>query len=490
MAFAAAPCYDFVMYAAPQSRALYCPKPLHLILDNVTLPRTGLYLVGGSIRDMLLDRPLKDLDLVCQNARAFAETLARSQAVKIIPLGQDHDPPSWRIIFAKHREQCIDLTEMAGPDIFADLGRRDFTANALALRLGRENELIDPFNGVRDIRQGLLRHLKPSTFQDDPLRILRGFRLRTQLHWTIASATMDAMAADASLLSRTAGERVGAELRLILDCPHAYPALRDMAAACILDVLFPEITAMRGCRQNRFHHLDVFEHSLAAIQACEALLADPEPIFSELTQAIQADLGNWRLPWLKLAILLHDAGKPSTRALHPRTQQATFYGHDLLGAQLAHNAAYRLKLSRVETEYLVALIRRHLHTGAILTPQATPKARMRLLRRLGPNVIPAVLLCLADTEATQGPASTPRFRHNTLEQGLRLIRDSLGASKAVLDAPALLSGHDLIALGMRPGPKLGRVLKILREAQDAGEVGSHDEALRLAKTIARQAWRA
>lgn len=474
------------MHAAVNSRALNCPQPLRLILNNVALPRTGLYLVGGSIRDMLLDRPLKDLDLVCQNARAFAETLARSQAIRIIPLGQNHDPPSWRIIFADRREQCIDLTEMAGPDITADLGRRDFTANALAVRLGRESELIDPFNGTRDIRQGLLRHLKASTFQDDPLRILRGFRLRALLNWTIASATMDVMGADAPSLSRTAGERVAQELRLTLGCPHAYPALRDMADACILDVLFPEITAMRGCTQNRFHHLDVFEHSLAAVKACEALLADTEPVFSDLAQAIQTDLENWRLPWLKLAILLHDAGKPGTRALHPRTGQATFYGHDLLGAQLARNIAHRLKLSHAENEFLVGLIRGHLHTGAILTPQATAKARMRLLRRLGPNVIPATLLCLADTQATRGPASSSRFRQNTLEQGLRLIRDSLGASKAVLAAPALISGHDLIALGMQPGPDIGRILKILREAQDAGEVGNRDEALRLAGAIAHR----
>lgn len=487
MAFAAAPCYSGAVHAPLRPHQPHCPKPLVPILDNVALPPAGLYLVGGSIRDMLLDRPLKDLDLVCRNAQTFAESLARSErgATRIIPLGQNHDPPSWRVLFPDQGDQRIDLTEMAGPDIFADLGRRDFTANALALRLDQDNELIDPFNGFRDIRQGLLRHVAPSAFNDDPLRILRGFRLRAQLHWTIAPGSLEAMAAAAPLLAGTAGERAAAELRLILNCSTAYPALRDMADLGVLDVLFPEMTAMRGCGQNRFHHLDVFEHSLEALRACETLLADPESVFGGLAPAIRADLDECRLAWLKLAVLLHDAGKPGTRATHPRTGQPTFYGHDLLGARLARNIAARLKLSRAETEYLANLIRRHLHTGAILTPQATTRARTRLLRRLGPDAVPAALLCLADTEAARGPASTAGFRRGALEQALRLIRDGLGAFREALKAPALITGHDLMAMGMRPGPEMGRVLKMVREAQDAGEIRTRDEALRLADAILR-----
>lgn len=432
---------------------------------------------------MLLGRPLKDLDLVCKGARELAAALAQAHGARCIPLGQDHDPPSFRVVDPMDHEDYLDLTELAGGDIVADLGRRDFTANALALRLGDVNQLIDPFQGLQDIRQGLLRHVNPSALDDDPVRILRGFRLGTQRGWSIAPDTLNLMALAAPLLARTAGERIAAELRLILSCFDAYCAIRAMADLRILDVLLPEIAAMRGCTQNRFHHLDVFEHSMASLKACEAVLADPAPVLGDLAPPVLGDLTGWRLPWLKLAVLLHDVGKPGTRALHPSTGQATFYGHDALGAEMTAEIALRLRLSRSEGTYISALIRNHLHTGAILTPRSTTKARMRLLRRLGPDLIPSIVLCIADTRATLGPCSTREFRRTTIDQGLRLIRESRESAATILAAPPLLSGHDLLQMGMTPGPDLGRVLKIVREAQDAGAVRSRKQALALAEKM-------
>jgi tRNA nucleotidyltransferase/poly(A) polymerase len=459
-------------------------KALAPWLDNVPPPPGGLFLVGGSIRDLLLGRPLKDLDLVCAGARDFASLMARSHAARLVPLGQDHDPPSFRVVSARDHRDYLDITERAGPDIISDLGRRDFTANALALRLDNTAPaLIDPFQGAKDIRHGLLRMVKPSSLEDDPLRILRGFRLRVQLRWSIEPETRHAMTAAAPLLTRTAGERIAAELRLILEGPEAHPALREMTRGGVLETLFPQITAMRGCLQNRHHHLDVLDHSLEALACCEALLAEPATFFKDLSAAVRTDLSGWRLPWLKLAVLLHDLGKPGTLGRNPRTGQATFYGHDALGAQLFTDVARRLHLSTAESGYITGLIRHHLHVGAILTPTATTRARMRLLRRLGADVIPAVLLCLADTRAALGPASTPGHRHAQHEQGLRLIRDSLGQARETLSAPALLSGHDLIAMGLRPGPDLGRVLRMVREAQDVGEIKDREEAVRLARMI-------
>ncbi|HDQ41099.1 MAG TPA: HD domain-containing protein [Desulfonatronum sp.] len=456
-------------------------------LDPLPMPPGGLFLVGGSIRDLLMGRPLKDLDLICRNALAFARLTAETHGACFVPLGRDHDPPSFRVVHAQDHENFLDITELAGPNISADLARRDFTANALALRLDISGpEVIDPFHGADDIRKGLLRHVKPSAFQNDPLRILRGFRLRAQLNWNIEPNTLQTMAAVAPMLAGTAGERAAAELRLILECPAAHQAVGEMMQVGALEVLFPEMSAMRGCAQNRYHHLDVLDHCLAALRNCEAMLAEPTALFKDLTAAVLADLSGWRLPWLKLAVLLHDVGKPGTCGLNPRTGQATFYGHDALGARMAGEAARRLRLSAAQGAFLAGLIRHHLHVGAMLAPQATEKARLRLLRRLGPDVIPATLLCLADTQAARGPANAPDHYQITQEQGIRLILDSLGRAEKILAAPALISGHDLIRLGMEPGPKLGRMLKIVREAQDVGEIKDRQEALRLAKKIVGQ----
>jgi len=468
----------------PDSAALSLPPPKSLTrwLNGRPCPPGGLYLVGGSIRNMFLGRPLKDLDLVCKGAQEFAAALAQSRGARLVPLGQDHDPPSFRVVNLRDHDDFLDVTELAGPDIMTDLARRDFTANALALRLD-DGVLIDPFNGRRDIQRGLLRRVGPSSLAQDPARILRGFRLRAQLGWAVTADTLSNMIAVASGLADVPGERLAPELRLILACPDAGWTIREMAQVGVLEALLPEMTPMRGCKQSRYHHLDVFEHGLAALECCDALLAKAEDSFGELGEGILADLAGWRLSWLKLTVLLHDLGKPGTRGLHPRTGQTTFHGHDALGARLVLQVTRRLRLSRAESAYVHDLIRHHLHVGALLTPQATTKARTRLLRRLGTNLAPGVLLCLADTQATLGPASTPEFRRTKFEQALRLLQEGWGRAVRIFSSPALLSGDDLIAMGVRPGPNLGRILKAVREAQDAGEVKNREQALGLAERI-------
>jgi tRNA nucleotidyltransferase/poly(A) polymerase len=482
--------------------ALPPPESLARWLNGQPLPPGGLYLVGGSVRDMLLGRALKDLDLVCKGAKEFAAALAQNRGARLVPLGQDHDPPSLRVVNIHDHDDFLDVTELAGPDIITDLARRDFTANAIALHLNDlaldEMLLIDPFNGHEDIQRGLLRRVGAASLAQDPTRILRGFRLRAQLGWTITPDTLSNMAAVASRLAEIPGERLAPELRLILECSNAGQTVREMAQAGVLQTLLPEMILLRGCKQNRYHHLDVFEHSLAALECCDALLQKPKDFFGALAANINQDLTGWRLAWLKLAVLLHDLGKPGTRGLHPRTGQATFYGHDALGAKLALQITSRLRLSCAESRYISNLIRHHLHLGALgvfspgvfspLTPKATTqhallKARMRCLRRLGTDLIPLLLLYLADTQAALGPASTPEFRQTKFELALRLLQDSLESALRILSTPPLLCGHDLIAMGMQPGPDLGFVLKAVREAQDAGEIKDREQALNLARKI-------
>lgn len=483
MTFPRESCY-FRPMPDPTLLPLPRPEPLARWLNDKPFPPDGLYLVGGSIRDLLLGRPLKDLDLVCKKAKEFAAFLAKSRGARCVPLGQAHDPPSFRVVNPLDHDDFLDVTELAGPDIATDLARRDFTANALALRLD-DWMLIDPFNGCLDIQRGLLRRVTPSSLAQDPARILRGFRLHAQLGWTVTADTLNNMTAVAPRLAEVPGERLAPELRMILACPVAGGTIREMARAGVLEALLPEMTPMRGCGQNRYHHLDVFEHSLTALECCDALLANAQESLGEPAAGILEGLAGWRLPWLKLAVLLHDLGKPGTRGLHPRTGQATFHGHDALGARLALQATRRLRLSRTESSYVSDLIRHHLHVGALLTPQATTRARARLLRRLGTELIPSVLLCLADTQATLGPASTPGFRQTKFEQALGLLQEGRESGVRIFSCPALLTGHDLIAMGMEPGAELGRVLKSVREAQDAGEVKDREQALLMAERMVR-----
>lgn len=473
-------------------------------LKPVPRPENGLFLVGGGVRDLLLNRPIKDVDLVCRGAAEFSARLATALGARWVPLGQDHDPPNYRIVLPDHRGEnrahlpdFLDVTEMHGLDIIQDLGRRDFTVNAMGMKLepkiGTESDteavtnpeslLIDPHAGLTDLRKGLVRMTARQVIADDPLRILRGFRLRSQLGWRIDPETLREFSACASALTRTAAERISAELRLILESTGGGKLLSELDQAGVLAELFPEIRSMRGCSQNQYHHLDVLGHSLLAVEQCEALLTELRPLFGPQVDTVAAHLAGWRLPWLKLAVLLHDIGKPQTKGRNPNTGRVTFYGHDALSAEMMRTIALRLRLSAMERDYLISLIRHHMHIGALLRPQATKKARLRWMRRLGPDLVPATLLCMADIRATCGPGSTARSRREQETQSIRLIQEYLSEAQTTLTTAALLNGHDLLALGIPAGPAMGQMLKQLREAQDAGEIGTRDEALDMVKKI-------
>ncbi|SMP63857.1 poly(A) polymerase/tRNA nucleotidyltransferase (CCA-adding enzyme) [Desulfonatronum zhilinae] len=507
------------------SHTAFSPAPhpsLHRLLSGLqhaSLPLDGVFLVGGGVRDLLLGRPLKDMDLACRDAENVALGLARSLEASFVPLGRGHYPPSFRVVprdADQHGTESgsvfLDVTEIHGRDILEDLARRDFTVNAMALPLGLlpdalaspigdalksnhgiplespawQRQLLDPHSGRLDALQGLIRRTGPRSLVEDPLRILRGFRLRAQRGWIIEPATLDDMARHAHGLTKISWERIRSELRLILECPEGGRLLAEMDRAAVLDVLFPELREMRGCGQNHFHHLDVFEHSLAAVDQCEVLIAELNAVFGELEEPILTALKGWRLPWLKLAVLLHDIGKPGTkgrRTTKENTERITFYGHDALGAAMAESIAARLRLSSAESKYVVGLIHNHLHVGVLLRPEAKLKARLRWMRRLGPDMIPAVLLCLADIRATLGPASSLSDHQTQETRGVALIREYLEQTRTTFSAPPLINGHDLQALGLPPGPALGRTLKQLQEAQDAGEFTTKEEAVMLAKRL-------
>lgn len=465
-------------------------------LQHASLPSDDIFLVGGGVRDLLLGRELKDVDLACRDAEKVALGLAKALDAGFVPLGRAHDPPSFRVV-PRNADQggddsghsFLDVTEIHGRDIAEDLGRRDFTVNAMALALGDLSSLknpgpslIDPYGGLNDLHRGLIRQTGPRTIADDPARILRGFRLRAQLGWALDPTTLSEIEKRAPALAKVPAERLTSELRLILECPGGGRLLAEMERAGVLAVLFPELRDMRGCGQNHFHHLDVFEHSLAAVDHCEVLLAELNAVFGELREPILAVLTGWRLPWLKLAVLLHDIGKPGTKAhrsTRENTERITFYGHDALGAAMAESIAVRLRLSTAERKYLTGLIRHHLHVGVLLRPEAKLKARLRWMRRLGPDLIPAILLCLADVRATLGPASSLQEHQAQEIRGVALIREYLEQTRTTFSVAPLINGHDLLALGLPPGPLLGRILKQLQEAQDAGEITTREEALQM-----------
>jgi len=447
-----------------------------------------LYLVGGVVRDMLLSRMPRDIDLMCRDAESFAKRLAATRDAVVVPFEKKADEPCYRVVLRQHPESFIDIASMRGDTVFADLERRDFTVNAIALRVGpggASGEITDPLNGRGDLAQCLIRAAGPDAFISDPLRILRAVRFAAELGFTIEENTLAMMKSHAQLLKNTAFERIFAELLKIFAVENTGVFVRMMDSLGILSLIFPEIIAMKGCTQNSHHHLDVWNHSLLVLENCEYILTHLEDFFAQASDKISENLkkDDNRLSLLKLTAMIHDAGKPGTRAVENETGRITFYGHDKIGAEMVSGIAQRLRMSGKDQAFIQGLVAEHLHILNLSHPDVRPATRMRLFRNMGDDVIPLIIHGMADISSTLGPDSDVREREAYLEWAKATVMEYYENTKKQLEAPNFVTGNDLIAMGMSPGPEMGRMLREIREAQDTNRVKDREEALSLAKSL-------
>lgn len=446
-----------------------------------------LFLIGGTVRDMLLDSPPKDIDLACKGAREFAYNLAAFRNAAIVPMEKKPHTPCYRVVDREDSNNYIDIAEMRGETIYDDLMQRDFTINAIALEVNKDGsvaETIDPLNGSQDIKNRIIKAVRQDAFVSDPLRIVRALRFSATLNFDIEALTLDDVRKSVDLLKTVSGERIFSELSLILGTMNSVQFINQMDQLGILDAIFPEIRAMKGCSQNAFHHKDVWEHSLLVMEACEDILNNLPSSFGELSDEITANLyRDNRFPMTKLASLLHDIGKPACREIVPDTGRITFYGHDDTGAGLIDETAERLKMSNRDRDFLKLLIAEHMHVLNLAKHGVKPATKMRWFRKMKDDAIPSVIVAMADVKSTLGPDSSTEEREKFLRWSKETIKDYYEVIKKRLERRDLITGRDLIALGMEPGPEMGRILDQIRSAQDTGELNSRDEALALAREV-------
>ncbi len=461
---------------------------------RAALASTRAWLVGGAVRDRLLGVPTADLDVVVdgdpeQAARAVSRAAGRAACFAL-----SEDFASWRVVARGHAWQ-LDVEPLRGATIDEDLALRDFTVNAIAEAIAG-GPPIDPLGGAADLRAGRLRMAAPTSFAADPLRVLRLVRLALELQLEPDAQTLRAARAHARGLGGVSPERVFMELRRIIASPRAREGLQMMDAVGATAVVLPELDALRGVEQNRFHHLDVHGHTLEVLDRAvelttlapaggelEAFIGErwgevgallAEPLADEMTRA---DALRW-------GALLHDAAKPLTRAIRPEDGRVTFIGHDRRGAQLAREVLTRLRASERLRAHVSALVRQHLRLG-FLVHERQPLARTSVfayLRACEPVEVDVTLLSIADRLATRGDRAQESVNaHLTLAGGM--LADAL-RWRAQGPPHPLLRGDELAdALGITPGPLVGKLLEQLAAAQYAGELSTRADALDRARAL-------
>ena len=444
-----------------------------------------LWLVGGAVRDLLIGRPLHDVDLALpEGSGAVARLLADRLGGAFVPLGEPHGMA--RVVLADPPALQIDLADLRAPTLAGDLAGRDVTVDALAVDLRAllrgPAPVEDSTGGLADLAARRLRACGPTAMADDPVRVLRILRLAHELGFTIEAATESMARSAAPALTAVSPERVRDELTRMLRLPHSAAAIRQADRWSALAVVFPEIEPMRATSQSLPHHFSVWEHSVRALEAADALARDPRPLAPHDARVAASFMepmrgGLTRLEVWKLAVLFHDVAKPETRSVDA-DGRTRFIGHDRIGAERVIAIAQRLAWPRRAAEVLARLVRHHLrpmHLGMLDT--VSRRARYRFHRDVGEEAPALVCLTIADAAGTDGRDPALVYRGPT-----RALLDSLlaGEEPAAREAaePPLVRGDDVMAaLGLTEGPAVGAALHQVREAQALGLVRTRGEAL-------------
>lgn len=447
-----------------------------------------LWVVGGTVRDELIGRATADLDLATAGDPALqARALARALRVPVFALSEAFG--AWRLVGDGWQ---IDVSVLQGATIGEDLAQRDLTVNAIARPIAGGG-LIDPYGGEQDLAARRLRMVSERAFDADPLRVLRLARLATVLGFGSDPATVAAAAERAPLIRGVAGERVFAELRELIAAPAVVAGIRLLDELGLTTAMLPELAALRGVEQNRYHHLDVYEHTLLVLEGTLAVTADPGAIVAgleaadarQIAQAMSEPAGDGvtRGDALRWSALLHDIAKPQTQAVADDGTVVGFPGHSDAGVGHTREVMGRLKVSTRLSNHLAALTRHHLGLGFLV--HADPLDRRTIYRYLdetSPVELDVSLLSIADRLATGGhKAELSTERHLAVARAVlpRALRFAAERSR-----PPLVRGDRLASeLGIEPGPRLGELLAEIAAARYSGEVGDAESAIAHARAL-------
>jgi len=464
------------------------------------------YLTGGFLRDLLLDRTVRDIDVALSgDAPALARLAADAVGGHCFAL--DEERGITRIVLpAGAPVAYVDVTRLRG-DIESDLAERDFTIDAMALPLAvvarrTPQPLVDPFAGTQDVKGRIVRVVGDGVFRSDGLRVLRAARLCAELDFFLDADTAALIQRDAACIDSVAPERKRDELARILATERAAPSLRSLDGLGLLEPLLPEVTACRGVSQPKEHYWDVFDHLIETVAALDFMLVESEPagereaaFWRELWQQLawlpaarthlreETVEGRPRSALLKLAGLLHDIGKPETKA-PDSTGRVRFIGHMALGADKASAVMRRLRFSAAETRLVTTIVEQHLRPGQMSSSgPPTPRALYRFFRDTGDAALDILFLMLADNLAARGPRLRfASWRGNVSFMNYILARHYL--EEQPVTRARLVTGDDVMAdLSIRPGPLVGRLLAAIEEAHALGEVSTREEALALARRL-------
>ena len=444
------------------------------------------YVVGGFVRDLFLDRPSNDIDVVVVGsgiavAKRLKELIGRRAHLSVFKNFGTAQVKAGNMevefVGARRESYSHDSRKPIVEDgtLEDDQNRRDFTINAMAVCLNKERfgELVDPFDGFYDLEDGIIRTpLDPDiTFSDDPLRMMRCVRFATQLRFVIDDETFSALARNRERLHIVSAERISTELNKMMLSPTPSYGFVEMDRAGLLELILPELVKMQGREEvNGRSHKDNFYHTLEVLDNVAK---------SEQKRAAHADgsadSGATPNLWLRWAALLHDIGKPRTKRWLPQAGW-TFYNHNIVGAKMVPDIFRRLKLPLgAEMKYVQKLVELHMRPIAIADDVVTDSAVRRLISDAGDDIDDLMMLCEADI------TSHNEQRKKQFLENFRIVREKLTDLKE-RDYKRLLQpcidGNEIMEMfGLKPSREVGQLKQTLKDAILDGTIPNEREAV-------------
>ena len=424
------------------------------------------FLVGGCVRDLMLN-PLAesiDVDIMVEgDGIDFAEKLARKINVpKIVPFKKfatakipfkEYEIEVASARLEKYDESSRNPSEVVMSNIEDDLLRRDFTINAMAVSLNKENfgEFFDPFNGMEDLSNKILRTPLDSdtTFSDDPLRMMRAAYFASKLSLAIDPSCLESIKNNAERITIVSQERKTNELLKILGTKKPSIGLNILQEAGLMEFVFPEIAVMYGLDQsNEYHHKDIFYHTLEVVDNA-----------AQLSDKLD----------LRLAALVHDIAKPKTRRLS-KSKGYTFYGHDDVGARMLKGISSNMKFSNSTRDYITKLTALHLRPISLAKKDVTDSAIRRLIVDAGEEIDDLMKLCRADI-TTKNPKNITKYLGNfdRVEKRMNEVIeiDKLKAFQSPVRGDEIMKMFDL-----GPGKEVGKIKTMVEDAIINGEISN------------------
>jgi poly(A) polymerase len=476
------------------------PKLLEFITEIasvLSIYEYDIYVIGGLVRDCLLGRDTSDIDIVINSdVQNMAQIVSQHIGGQYFLLDEVNNIA--RVIaHGQEKPFYIDFAMFKGT-IEEDLSRRDFTINAMAVELNNfisgSLHLIDPFDGESDLNKKLIRAVSSQIFQDDATRLLRAVRLAAELEFKIEFSTEQLIKQWAQSVSSVSGERQRGELLRVLTLHRAGDLVHYLDDLGLLTAIIPELEQMRNVKQPKEHYWDVLEHSLQTVASVEFLLHERDweygtidllkitPWSEEIKGHFDGEIasGSNRRAMLKLGALLHDIAKPEVKTID-EAGRMRFIGHNKRGAEEAADILGRLRFSKNEIKLIKNLVYYHLRPVQMANiGLPTSRAIYRYFRDAGNDGIDILFLALADYLAARGPKISAE-EWEQRNQLVNYIVDENNKQQKELLPVKLLDGHDLIEIfDLTSGPLIGKLLRLVSEAQATGEIKTKNEAVSLA----------